>query len=661
MKKVKTAIVYYKYYSHGNICTVEISTAICRGFPSTKIIGMKPKQARVIIEKINIALKSAGYKLPQEKTRIYLKYYKGNNSDQLIPSNLSLELPIAISILLCSNQIYFVSESKVINDNITDSIPKVDLNNNSLATNSYSVFAGGDLSFDSSISGYTEILPYIKFFDKKRRIVLTRSRKPEITKSTHNIFVVLPDKCRELVLYLQNQGYEIKNNSNLRFIFIDSLTNLQQSINLFLNKEVANRDPLFHSNTLLVDENKSVQKISYNIDKKFNPCKSEKTVLKKTLSNTETKSKSESRLQLPTKITIPTDKISYLSKPQNNYISKENLTTLNYLVGQESAKRACIISAGGGHHILFIGPIGSSKTLLAHSISEITPSLSLYEILDMARYHRVKIEEIEQYLQKIDTANKNLRNVRIFELSRPIIEIMHNTTIPGLLGNKNNPGLLAKSDKGFLLLDEISEISSSVLNSLKSSLDYRQIKVGANEIIPTRYTLIATSNTCPCGKDAKDCKCRLGEKINYIKKIPESLINRIDLLSRVSVTDFSSVSSAQNSLSGHINNVKDSIDYRNIVKKVREIQNRRYINENFRTNAEITLDKINTYCECTSSATKILHTSIEKLGLNGRDYIKILKIARTIADLESKEIITEENIYEALSYRTTSLRTEVSF
>ncbi len=647
MKKVKTTIVYYKYYSNGNISTVEISTAICRGFPSTKIIGMKPKQARVIIEKINIALKSAGYKLPQEKTRIYLKYYKGNNSDQLIPSNLSLELPIAISILLCSNQIYFVSESKVINDNITDSIPKVDLNNNSLATNSYSVLAGGDLSFDSSISGYTEILPYIKFFDKKRRIVLTKSRKPEITKSTHNIFVVLPDKCRKLVLYLQDQGYEIKNNCNLRFIFIGSLANLQQSINLILNKEEANRDSLFHSNPLLVNENNSGQAKPYRIEK--------------TVSNAETKSKSESRLQLPTKITIPTDKMSYLSKPQNNYISKENLTTLNYLVGQESAKRACIISAGGGHHILFIGPIGSSKTLLAHSISEITPSLSLYEILDMARYHRVKIEEIEQYLQKIDTANKNLQNARIFELSRPIIEIMHNTTIPGLLGNKNNPGLLAKADKGFLLLDEISEISSSVLNSLKSSLDYRQIKVGANDIIPTRYTLIATSNTCPCGKDAKDCKCKLGEKINYIKKIPESLINRIDLLSRVSVTDFSTISSAQNSLSGHINNVKDSTDYRNIVKKVREIQNLRYHNEDFSTNAEITLDKINTYCECTSSATKILHTSIDKLGLNGRDYIKILKIARTIADLDSKEIITEENIYEALSYRTTSLRTEVSF
>lgn len=667
MTIVKTQKIYFKKYLFGESKNIEISTAMCRGFPSTKIIGLPSQFARALIEKVNLALKSAGYKLPQQKVRICIKNQEGNIQENKHITNYvySLELPIALSILLCSEQIYFPdfllhqdksedhSEENIENDEKFSNIAQKPRKN--------MFFVGGSLNFDAHISGFTEILPYIDIHEEKSGTF--KVKNPCYNNVGYQDIIILPNDSIEFVRLLRKQGYSVqKKDSSQSYIFIDSLIDIQGKIDNHIDDFSA-----------------------LNNQSDFQRGKATSSQIFSTSNNSN--DKSDRKNIYDTNYAFSTHNVSSSIKTvkyPNNLLKKDNLitnndlTTLNYIIGQENAKRTCIIAASGRHHILFIGPIGSSKTLLAHAISEISPLLSLYEQIELSKYHQDLKNQIESVFINSYTLNSKGHydhDDNYFSFARPFIEVMRNTTIPNLFGSKNQQGLLEQADMGFLLIDEISEISSAVLNSLKTSLDYRQIKspfrMNASNydiISPSRYTLIATSNICPCGKDNKECKCKLSEKINFIKKIPESIINRIDILSRVSLTNFAKNNQYETNikedykLSSSINqDLHDLTDYKRIVKDATEIQKNRFRNEEYKTNSEIPLDKIEKFCTCTSNASKTLNSSIERLGLNGRDYIKVLKIARTIADLDFKENINEEHIFEALSYRTTSLRTEVSF
>jgi len=305
---------------------------------------------------------------------------------------------------------------------------------------------------------------------------------------------------------------------------------------------------------------------------------------------------------------------------------------LGYIKGQETAKRTLEIAAAGSHHLLMMGPPGAGKTILA--IPSISPPLSFEESLEIT-----KIYSIAGFLPK----EKPLLS------QRPFRSPHHTSSEVALIGGGNppRPGEITLAHRGVLFLDEFPEFHRDVLESLRQPIEEGKITVlraRHSLTFPARFTLVAASNPCPCGyygDPDRECHCTNSQIRMYRRKLSGPLIDRIDLLITVPKVEYEKL------IAPDEENCSERVRKR--VIQAREIQKERFKRD--KTNSEMEIPEIKKYCQVNLAGEDLLREAVNSGKLSARGYHRVLKVARTIADLENSEKISFQNISEALSYR----------
>jgi len=326
----------------------------------------------------------------------------------------------------------------------------------------------------------------------------------------------------------------------------------------------------------------------------------------------------------------------------NEYLTKHANTDFTYdfkdVKGQQKAKKALEIAAAGGHNVLMSGSPGSGKTLMAKCLASILPPLELQEALELT-----KIYSISGLL----TPDEPLMT------KRPYRSVHHTASSNGIIGGGSNPkpGEITLAHRGVLFLDEMVEFPRYVLEALRQPLEDGEVVVSRTRTsvkYPAKFMLIGAMNPCPCGflgDKEKQCTCSEYQIQRYRSKLSGPLLDRIDLIINVPrLTTDELINTAAPS--------ETSAQIRTRVINARKIQAERYKNEGIFTNSELTAKQIKTYCKLDEKTTAFLKTAAQKFQLSGRKYSRILKLARTIADLEGQENITLEHITQALQYRS---------
>lgn len=305
--------------------------------------------------------------------------------------------------------------------------------------------------------------------------------------------------------------------------------------------------------------------------------------------------------------------------------------------GQENIKRALEIAAAGGHNAILIGSPGSGKTMLAKRLPTILPPMTLHEALETTKIHSVS--------GKLP-ANSSLVSHRPFR--SPHSTISDVALVGG--GAIPQPGEISLAHNGVLFLDELPEFKRSALETMRQPMEDRKVTISRTKLaleFPANFMLIAAMNPCPCGyynHPEKECTCPPGAVQKYLNKISGPLLDRIDLHVEVTPVSFNELSNKSGG--------EPSAVIRERVIKARNIQTERYKNLGIHSNAQMTTKMMQEYCAISSSGAMLLKRAIEKLSLSARAYDRILKVSRTIADLEGSQDIRPEFLAEAIQYRS---------
>ncbi len=309
---------------------------------------------------------------------------------------------------------------------------------------------------------------------------------------------------------------------------------------------------------------------------------------------------------------------------------------MSHIKGQEQVKRAMEISAAGAHNMMMSGSPGAGKTLIARTMPSILPDLTLTEALEVTKIYSV--------------AGK-LPAKQALVASRPFRSPHHSASAVALVGGGAwpRPGEISLAHRGVLFLDEFAEFPRQILENLRQPLEDGIIHISraaGNLSFPAKFILISAMNPCPCGfygDEDRQCICSSQQIMNYKKKISGPIIDRIDLHINVPRVDFDELSSDTPS--------ESSRDIKVRVEKARLLQKKRFAKTSLVSNTEMSSEMVKQVCQLDNKSQQLLKSALEKMHLSARSYFRILKISRTIADLDNSSKIDIKHLAEALQYR----------
>ena len=319
----------------------------------------------------------------------------------------------------------------------------------------------------------------------------------------------------------------------------------------------------------------------------------------------------------------------------------EHMPDFSEVKGQENVKRALEIAAAGGHNILIVGPPGAGKSMMAKRLPGILPDMSRGEMIQSTEIYSV--------------AGLTSREHPIVSM-RPFRAPHHTVSAAGLSGGGTSPrpGEISLAHNGVLFLDELPEFRSDVLEVLRQPLEDGEVtvsRVAGTVTYPSRFMLVCAMNPCKCGwygHPSGRCRCTERDVRRYHSKISGPLLDRIDLIVEVPALDYEELSRRSSA--------ERSADIKKRVNTAREIQRRRFGGDGTMCNAHIGSREMSEICALDAEGEALMHAAFDSMGLSARSYDRILRVARTIADLDEQETISPEHVAEAIQYRTYDFR-----